>query len=142
MKRIATLTLALVMALTCCLGTAFATDTTDTRASLTLSDYQVEIRSGTNSREVRISYDVSASKIADTVGVSSVVIYKSNGSYVTTIAGSTGNGLIRKSDSDHAGVYSYYGTSGVSYYAEVTVFATIGSVSDSRTVTTATVKAP
>lgn len=142
LKRTSTLILALVMALTFCLGTAFATDTAELRASLTLSDYEAGIKAGTNSGEIRISYDVTASKPADLVGVSSIVIYKSDGSRVTTITGSTSNGLISKSSSGHMGTYSYPATSGVSYYAEVTVFATIGSITDSRPITTGTVKAP
>lgn len=142
MKRIVTFTLALTMLLTCCLGVASATNTADTRASLTISAYSASLRAGTNRGEIKISYDVNASKIADSVGVSSIVIYKSDGSRVTTITGSKSNGLICASDFGHDGVYSYTATSGASYYAKVTVFATIGSVSDSRTVTTSTVKAP
>ena len=54
----------------------------------------------------------------------------------------TSNGLVRSNASRHRSTYTYTGTSGTSYYAEVTVFAKIGSDYDSRTVTTATVKAP
>ena len=50
--------------------------------------------------------------------------------------------LVRSNASRHRSTYTYTGTSGTSYYAEVTVFAKIGSDYDSRTVTTATVKAP
>lgn len=116
--------------------------TTDSRASLTLSSYSSGLKAGTGSGEIRISYDVAASKPADSVGVSSIAIYKSSGAYVTTITGTTSNGLVRASSSIHKGVYTYKGTAGVSYYAEVTVFATVGTTTDNRTVTTAVVKAP
>ena len=87
-------------------------------------------------------HDVMASGKADEVGVSSIKIYKSNGSYVTTITGTTNNGLLDTNVGTHRSTYTYEGTSGVSYYAEVTVYAKIGSDSDSRTVKTGTAKAP
>lgn len=144
MKRIVALTLAIMMTITCCFGTASAAGIGDigTRASFTISSYNVGLKAGTNSGELRISYDVTASKLADSIGVSSIVIYNSNGSRVLTVTGTVTNGLIITSDASHTGVYTYKGTSGISYYAEVTVFATVGTVSDSRTVTTSTVKAP
>ncbi len=114
----------------------------ESRASTTLASYPVSIAKGNNSGEVKISYDVQANGKADSVGVSSIKIYKSDGTYVTTVTGSTGNGLIRNGASRHNSSYTYSGTSGVSYYAKVTVFATIGSDHDSKTVTTGTVKAP
>ncbi len=141
MKRTFTFALALTMVLTCCSGAALAA-TFSPQASLTLSSYEVMIKAGSKSGEIRINYDVTASKLADSLGVSSIEIYKSNGSYVTTITGTTSNGLVRNDSGSHMGVYSYIGTSGVSYYAKVTIFATVGSVSDSRTITTSTVKAP
>lgn len=144
MKRIVTLALALMMTISCCLGGTPTVSAVDVgaRASLTLSDYNAMLRAGTNSGQIKIGYTVTASKPADSVGVSSIVIYKSNGSYVTTITGTTANGLIINSSSSHEGTYTYSGTSGAYYYAVVTVFAKVGTISDSRTITTATVKAP
>lgn len=142
MKRIVTLALAIMMTITCSLVPAAATSVEQARASLTISDYNVVLKAGTTSGEIRVSYIINATNVANFVGVSSIAIYKSDGSHVATIAGTSSNGLILNSASGHAGTYSYKGTSGVSYYAVVTVFATIGNTSDSRTVTTATVKAP
>ena len=71
-----------------------------------------------------------------------IVVYKSDGSYVKTITGTTSNGLIRSNSSLHLDSYEFSVTSGVSYYAEVTVFAKVGTEYDSRTITTSTVKAP
>lgn len=142
MKRIFSSVLMAVMVLSCCYATAFAVEAPDTRASLTLSDYGAGVTAGSSRGVIAINYDVRSSKLADSLGVESIVIYKSNGDYVTTITGSTGNGLIRTDSSIKAGDYYYTATSGVSYYAEVTVFAEVGSEYDSRTVTTGTVKAP
>ena len=138
-KRILSLGLIMIMALTFCGGMALAAAP---RASLTLSAYTAGVSKGDNKGEVDIGYDVMASGKADEVGVSSIKIYKSDGTYVTTITGTTGNGLIRTNAATHMSTYTYEGTSGVTYYAEVTVYAKIGSNSDSRTVTTPTVKAP
>lgn len=138
-KRILSVGLILTLMLTLCGGMALAAEP---RASLTLSYYPVGVSKGDNEGEIDIGYDVLASQKADEVGVSSIKIYKSDGTYVTTITGTTGNGLIRTNATRHRSIYTYEGTSGVTYYAEVTVYAKIGSNSDSRTVTTPTVKAP
>ncbi len=142
MKRIISSILALTMMFALSCGATAVSGGASPMASPTLAEYIAIMTAGTSSRELKIAYDVTASRLADLVGVSSIVIYKSDGSYVTTITGTTGNGLIVSSDFGHAGSYAYLGTSGTYYYAKVTVFATIGSVSDSRTITTSTVKAP
>ena len=138
-KRIVSVGLVIAVALSVCCGIAFAVET---RASLTLTAYSASTLAGDNTGEVKINYDVRASDIADEVGVSSIEIYKSNGSYVTTITGKTSNGLIRTDATRHKSNYVYKGTSGTSYYAVVTVFATVGSDSDSREVKTNSTKAP
>lgn len=139
--RLTGLALALLFAINCS-GYALATSSDMLRASPTLNSYSAILKAGTTSGTVRISYDVIANKTASSVGISSIVIYKSNGDYVDTITGTERNGLIATKSVSHSSSYSYSGTSGTSYYAEVTVFATIDGVTDSRTVTTNTVKAP
>lgn len=138
-KRFLSFVLAVICMSSFCVGAAFATES---RASTTLTNFPVSLVKGDKTGEIKIFYDVQAKQIADSVGVSSIEIYKSDGTYVTTITGSTSNGLVRNSVSRHRSTYTYTGTSGTSYYAEVTVFAKIGSDYDSRTVTTAAVKAP
>lgn len=142
MKRMISLILALGMMLTCFCGTAFAVNTPDMRASLTIYSYNVTLKAGDSRGAIKIAYSVGSSKAADSVGVESIAIYKSDGTPVVTISGSTSNGLIRSDSSINKGDYSYTLTSGVSYYAVVTVFARAGSEYDSREVTTSTVKAP
>lgn len=122
----------------CCVGASAA----EVRASTTLFLYSASASSGDSTGEVKINYDVQASKIADQVGISTIKIYRSNGTYVTTITGTTQNGLIDTGTSRHKSKYVYKGISGTSYYAAVTVFATVGSDSDDRTVTTDIVTAP
>lgn len=137
MKRICASFLAMVM-LFSTYGYASAEDATLPRASLTLSRYFVEAFAG--SGEIIISYDVKSSKIADSVGVESIDFFTADGDYVTSVSGSTKNGLIRTNNDNNFGDFEYDLPSGKSYYAEVTVFAEVGSDYDSRTVTTSTVR--
>lgn len=122
----------------CCVGANAA----EPRASTTIFLFIASTSKGDDKGEVKINYDVQANKMADEVGISTIEIYESDGSYVTTITGTTRNGLIRTDTTRHKSTYIYKGTSGVSYYAVVTGFATIGSDSDDRTVTTGSTKAP
>lgn len=142
MKRIFAVLLTLGVLFTCCYGTAFAMDYYDARASYTLSGYSAELYSDSHKGEVYINYNVHASKLADSVGVESITFYKANGAYVNTVYGSVSNGLVGTKTSMHGGDYYPSLTSGVSYYAEVTVYATVGDLYDSRTITTSTVKVP
>lgn len=138
-KRLFSLGFVVVFMLSMCCVNANAIET---RASTTLSLFTASTSKGDNKGEVKINYDVQASKMADEVGISTIEIYESDGSYVTTITGTTRNGLIRTGTTRHKSTYVYKGTSGVSYYAVVTGYATVGSDSDDRTVTTGSIKAP
>lgn len=111
-------------------------------ASQYLSNYIAVLTAGNSSGKVNIAFSVGGTTGTTTVGVQKAMIYKSNGSYVTTVYGSTTNGLLRTSTSYHSGTYTYSGVSGTSYYAVITVYAGNSSGSDTRTVTTNTVKAP
>lgn len=144
MKRITSIALAVLLALTCCFGSALANDSgIMPLSSPTISNQNASMKAGSEAGELKISYNVSAVNSANEVGVLTIELYRSNGTYVDTIYGSTGNGLVRTSAYKHGGTYSYTGAeSGKYYYAVVTLYATIGSVSDSVSVTTATVKAP
>lgn len=142
MKRLFSAILTLGVLFSSCCGTAFAAGTPDTRASFTLMGYSAELYADSNKGEVYVSYSVQASKFADSVGIRKIVFYESDGDYVTTIFGSTRNGLIASQTNGNVGDYEHILTSGVYYYAEVTVFATASGVTDSRIVRTSTVKAP
>lgn len=142
MKRIISIALATVLALTCCFGSAYANDDIMPLSSPTLMGYEITMKSGNVSGELRISYDVNAVSRADEVGISSIEIYRSTGAYVETIYGTTANGLVRTSAVTNMATYSYTGAdSGEFYYAKVTVYATIKGVTDSEIITTATVEA-
>lgn len=127
-----------------CFGTVYAANVSNKpQASPTLSMYAVWLDPGYNRGELDITFDVTATGWADSLGVSYIEIYKaSNDELVDTIYGSTSNGL-KSTGFSYAYTYTYKGaTSGVKYYAIVAVFAQIGTTFSSRTLTTRTVTAP
>ena len=136
MKRFAVTLLALALAVTCAFGVAIAATESgiSPRASLTITSTSVASYTGDNKGEVDFDYIIIPTRSADKLGVSSIVIHKPDGSTVT-ITGITSNGLVG-SGIIHAGTYTYKGVAGQSYYADITLFSTIGSNSDSRTITT------
>ena len=142
MKRFFSMILAIMLFTTCCSSTVLAANDIEPYASLTLSYYYVELSAGDSRGTLYIDFNVTSNKLADSIGVEEIKVYKSNGTLVSTIAGTTSNGLIRNNYNIHNSAYKYKGTSGTSYYAEVTIFATVGSDSDSRTITTSTEEAP
>lgn len=137
-KRVVPFMLAVALLCALCNGTATAAEL---RGSDILSSYQVKLSAGTNAGEIKISYDVRAD-VSGTVGVESIEIRQSDGTYVTTITGTITNGLLKSSTSNHDGTYVYQGTSGIYYYAIVTVSAKSGALYDSRDVKTGIAKAP
>lgn len=142
MKKYRAMSLAIVYAIFVMIFGCVTVSAAALRASPTLSSYGVILTQGSSSGKINITYDVSANDIADSLGISQIKIYKSNGNYVTTIYPTSFNNFSASNTVRHRATYTYTGTSGTSYYAEVTVFATIDGVTDNRTVTTNTVKAP
>lgn len=119
-------------------GVAFAADL-EPLASLTLSRYVAEALPGDSRGEIIISFNVKSSKPSATLGIESIDFYTRDGHLVDSVSGTTSNGLVRTNSSIHSSDFVYDLASGKYYYAEVTVFAKVGSEYDSRTVTTSTV---
>lgn len=144
LKRVITFIVVLAISVTC-VGPAYAArepEPDGTQASPTLSKYAVWLDPGTKRGELRISFEVTATGMASSLGVSYIKIYIEGSSVPVTIYGSTANGL-KSSGSVHAYTYSYTGaSSGARYYAVVAVYAQIGDTLDGRTLTTRTVTAP
>ena len=138
-KRFLSFALMTALVLSLCGGAAVAAET---RASDTIRSFTLSLVEGEGAGEVKIKFDVRANSTADEIGISSIVIYKTDGSYASTIMGTKGNGLILTNTSRHNSSYTYKGTSGTSYFARVTCTATIGSSSDSKTLDTNKVTAP
>ena len=141
MKRIISTFFALTFLFSCCCS-ASASNIRETWASSTLSSYSAELYEGDSSGTLRVNFSVKSGHRADLIGITSIKIYKSNGTYVKTIRGSEENGLIRSNSNLHTGDYEIDLTSGSSFYIKATVFAEVGSDYDSRTIITKTVKVP
>ena len=138
MKRIFSFVISLTLLLTCFVGTTLAVSPAEPYASLTISYYDADMVSG-GKGTAYIDFSIGSSKFADELGVDVIKIYTSAGRHVKTVYGSIANGLICTDDSWHNDSYEVSLPAG-SYYAKVTVFATAGSLTDSRTVTTSIVR--
>lgn len=134
MKRSVAIISALALTLACCLGVAAASDGITPRESLTISSTSAVSRTGDNTGEVDFEFSIVPTKSADRLGAASILIYKPDGT-TERVIGNTKNGLIGSGNA-HTYTYTYKGVSGQSYYADIMLFSTIGSVSDSRTITT------
>lgn len=114
-----------------------------TEASYYFNTYSATLRQGSSSGKINLSYSVvSCAGTMNSIGVSKIQVYKSNGTLYKTIYGSTSNGLLTSSSLAAAGTYSISCVSGTSYYCLVTVYASNSSGSDSRTIQTGTVTCP
>lgn len=128
-----------------CVGPAYAArepEPDGPQASPTLTMYAVRLDPGYSRGKLDITFDVTATGKASSLGVSYIKIYKVGSTTPVTIYGSTANGL-KSSGVTYTYTYTYSGaTSGAQYYAVVAVSAQIGTTFDSRTLTTRTVTAP
>jgi len=111
-------------------------------SSPTLLSYAAWFNPGKEVGELDVSYDVTANTIADSLGVSSIQICNANGLPIRLVSGTVANSMIGEDSVNHMGTYRFKGEAGSTYYAVVTVFATIDGVKDSRTITTRRATAP
>lgn len=112
------------------------------QASLYLDNYGAHLSPGHASGELDIDFEVTATRRSDMVGVSKIVLYKSDGTRVTTAYGSLANGLLIEDELVHADTYTLTATSGQSYYAVLTMYAQRDGGSDSKSYTTNTATCP
>lgn len=128
---------------TACVGPVYAANGSNgTQASPTLSMYGVWFDPGDHKGELDISFLVTATGWAESLGVSYIEIYKVGNSKPVKISGTVSNGL-KSEGFSFTNTYTYTGaTSGANYYAIVAIYAQIDGVVHSRTLTTRTVTAP
>lgn len=147
LKRMIAFIAMLAMSLSCVGPVYAANGANEPQASPTLAMYAVWLDPGDNKGELDISFDVTATDWADSLGVSYFEIYRVSNSangdeLVEMVRGTTSNGL-KSSGFSYMNTYTYSGvTSGAYYYAIVAISARIDTTYDSRTLTTRTVKAP
>lgn len=128
-----------------CLGTAYAAapDPDGTLASPTLSSYSAFLDPGEYRGELDITFHVTATDKAESLGVSYFEVYRaSDDKLIDKVLGTEENGL-KSSGITYAYTYTYpYATPGVRYYVVVAVFAQISGISHSRTLETSPVTTP
>lgn len=111
------------------------------RESYVFSSYWVMAYEGESDGEIKIAFSVTCSHFTSVIGVSSISIYRTNGTHVHTEEGTVENGLLRNGGSC-AGTYIYQGVSGANYYAVVKFYGVADGITDTRTIITDTVTAP
>lgn len=138
MKKTVALLLAVVLTLASLSATVSAAEA---RASDYLSGYGATLAQGNASGGIVVNYYVNSSKPGVTqIGVSKIEIYTSTGTRVKTIYGTTANGLIANTNMIHAGSYPIICEPDTEYYAKVTVMEKNSQGSDSRVITTNSIK--
>lgn len=138
MKKTVSLFLAILLTLT---SLSAVVSAAEPRASDYLSGYGATLAQGSASGGIVVNYYVNSSKPGVTqVGVSKIEIYTSSNTLVKTIYGTTTNGLIAKTNIVHAGSYPIICSPDTEYYAKVTVMARNSQGSDSRVITTNSIR--
>lgn len=112
------------------------------RASYYFSSYYASLSQGVTGK-IDLSYSVvSCAGTMNTIGVSRIWVYKSNGTLYKTIYGSTANGLLKSNAVATSGTYSISCVSGATYYCIVKFYASNSSGSDSKTLQTNSITCP
>lgn len=111
------------------------------RESYVFSSYWVMIYEGNSAGKINVDFSVMCSHPTTIIGVSSIEIYRANGTHVYTEEGTIENGLLRNGG-NCTGTYTYQGISGLSYYAVVNFYGVADGITDTRSIITDTVTAP
>ena len=106
----------------------------------TMADPYISSMSGGIASEgngkIKITFSVRAKDIMSTLGATSIVIYKSDGSYVTTLYSTSYPSMLTTNARTYSSSVNYNGVSGQNYYAIITFYASTGGGSSSPTYTT------
>lgn len=113
-----------------------------TQASDYIISYSVGLSQGTSNGQLKLRYSIIGPGNMDTIGVSKIVVYKSNGTKYRTIYGTVSNGLLEQNTFSLFDDYYFTVATGYSYYCQVTFYSGKDGGYDTRTVTTSTVAAP
>lgn len=107
-----------------------------------INRYSVGLTQGSGTGELKLIYNIVGTGTMDTIGITKIVVYKSNGAKYKTIYGSLTNGLLEQNTFSAFGVYSISVTAGNSYICQVTFYSAKSGGYDTRTVFTNTVALP
>lgn len=130
-KRICAFVLIMMMLLSISATAAYdPPDSPD--ASYYIAGYSASVSNGGNGK-IKVTFSITGTGIMTDLGASAISIYKSNGTYVTTIYyfSSGRSGMMGSNKMYHSDTESIYVGAG-SYYAVVTFYAGNSSGSDAR----------
>lgn len=119
---------------------AYAPEPDEINASYYIADRYAAC-SATGNGKVKVAFDLFGTGVMSMIGATTINVYKSNGTCVATYTYYNYSSMMGYNKEYHSSSITYYGTSGQSYYATVTVYARNSTGSDSRTITTNTVTA-
>ena len=103
------------MLFSCIVGSASAKEAIEPYSSNHIASCSATI-SAVGNGKLKITVSERANGTMSTLGASAIRIYKSDGTYVTRILGTTSNGLLKNNAASLSGSYTYQGSSGTSYY--------------------------
>lgn len=107
-----------------------------------INSYTTGLNQGTSNGQLKLNYTLVGTGTMDKIGISKIVVYKSDGTWYRTIYGTVSNGLLEQNTFVAFGTYRFTVAAGVSYYCKVTYYAEKNGGYDTRTVQTRTVTAP
>ncbi len=131
-KRVCAFVLCMMMLLS--VSAAAAYDPPDSPdASYYIAAYYASVSNGGNGK-IKVTFSITGTGTMTSLGASAISIYKSNGTYVTTIYyfSSGRSGMMGSNKIYHSDTESIYVGAG-SYYAVITYYAGNSSGSDSKT---------
>ncbi len=142
MKKLLFRLVSLVLVLTFLFGTFAFPVSASTQSSAYIWITSASLSQGSSAGKISVNYSITGMGKMDTIGVSMIEVYRSNGTKYRTIYGSTANGLIVHDKLTAAGTYQISCVAGMSYYCEVTLYAAKDGGYDTMTIQTGTVVAP
>lgn len=143
-KRMISWLLAVLLLLSLAPISAFAADEEpeDERSSSYLNSYWATLYATGTTGKLTLEFDVIATGIMTSIGVSSIMVRNNDGSLYSTVWGSTANGLLDTNTWMHSGSYTLNLISGHTYYCTVAFVARDASGGDTRKITTSRVVCP
>lgn len=102
--------------------------------------YEGTLYEGNSCGTLQVTLNANTYDSVNSLGVSQIRVYKSNGTYVKTITGTYANGLL-SSGRTYSNTYTISAVAGEHYYLELTFIARDSSGSDYKTYTTNTAMA-
>ena len=121
-------------------GFAYVPEPDEINASLYIAERSASC-SATGNGRVKVSFELFGTGVMSMIGSTTVKVYQSNGTCVATYTYHNYPSMMSYNTVYHSSSITYYGVSGQSYYAKVTVCAYNSTGGDVRIITTNTVTA-